>query len=242
MSRLLILACSKQKRPNGEPLPAVERYDGPPFRVLRKYRRERGAEDPHTLILSGRYGLIQEDREIPSYDEQLTEKEAERIRPRVLQSLAEVESTRGPFDDGLICAGGTYLDAVADSSDVLEETSLQLADGSMGRQIALLHDWLHGGHERLQSDAEEEHGETIEFRGETIEKSASEVLAFARERAEEDPNGASRFQAWYVQAGDKKVAPKWLMSELTGVPVSDFRTAGARRILDQIGIEVQRVK
>jgi hypothetical protein len=242
MSRLLILACSKQKRQNGELLPAVERYDGPPFRVLRKYRRERGMDDPHTLILSGRYGLIHENREIPSYDEQLTERGAERIRPQVLQSLAEVESTRGPFNDGLVCAGGTYLDAVEDSSDVLEETPLQLADGSMGRQIALLHDWLHGGHERLQSDAGEKHEEAVEFRGETIEKSASEVLAFARERAEDDPEGASRFQAWYVQVGDKKVAPKWLVSELTDIPVSDFRTAGARRVLDRIGIDVQRAQ
>lgn len=241
MSRLLILACSKQKRQDDEPLPAVERYDGPPFRVLRKYRRERDTEDPHTLILSGRYGLIPEDRAIPSYDEQLTEREAEQIRPKVLRSLAEVGSAQGPFDDGLICAGGTYLDAVKEPGDALGNTPLQLADGSMGRQIALLHDWLHGGHERLESDADEEDGEPVEFRGETIEKSASEVLAFAQKRADADPEGASRFQAWYVQAGDEKIAPKWLVSELTDIPVGDFRTAGARRVLDQIGIEIQRL-
>jgi hypothetical protein len=111
----------------------------------------------------------------------------------------------------------------------------------MGRQIALLHDWLHGGHVRLQSDADEADGKPIEFRGETIERTASEVLAFAQRRAEADPEGASRFQAWYVQAGDEKVAPKWLVSELTGIPVSDFRTSGARRVLDQIGIKVQRL-
>lgn len=241
MSRLLILACSKQKRPDNAQLPAVERYNGPTFRVLRKYRRERKTEAPHTLILSGRYGLIQEDREIPSYDERLTEKEAERIRPKVLQSLSEIGNAQGPFEDGLICAGGAYLDAVGNTADVLKETPLQMADGSMGRQVALLHDWLHGGHERLESDAEEENGDPVEFRGETIEKSASEVLAFAQKRAEADPKGASRFQAWYVQAGDEKVAPKWLVSELTGIPVSDFRTAGARRVLDQIGIELQRL-
>lgn len=241
MSRLLILACSKQKRQGDTPLPAVERYDGPPFRVLRKYRRERETREPHTLIVSGRYGLIQEDRKIPPYDEQLTQKDAERIRPTVLQSISKVGSARGPFDDGLICAGGTYLDAIGDPSDVLTETPLQLADGPMGRQIALLHDWLHGGHERLQSDAEEEDGEPVEFRGVTIEKSASDVLAFAQERADADPKGASRFQAWYVQAGNEKIAPKWLVSELTDIPVSDFRTAGARQVLDQIGIEVQRL-
>jgi hypothetical protein len=241
MSRLLILACSKRKRQADSPLPAVERYDGPAFRVLRKYRREQDTQEPHTLIVSGRYGLIPEDREIPSYDERLTGEEAEQMRPEVLRSLAEVGSDQGPFEDGLICAGGTYLDAVGNPEDVLEETPLRLANGSMGRQIALLHDWLHGGHERLESNSEETNGEPVEFRGVTIEKSPREVLAFARERANEDPEGASRFQAWYVEVDDEKVAPKWLVSELTGIPVGDFRTTGARRVLNKLGIEVQRI-
>src|SRR5438045_2444285 len=33
--KLLILACSQAKRDSTAPLPAIERYDGPTFRVLR---------------------------------------------------------------------------------------------------------------------------------------------------------------------------------------------------------------
>jgi len=33
-SRLLILSCSQRKRPDSGLLPAIERYDGPVFRVV----------------------------------------------------------------------------------------------------------------------------------------------------------------------------------------------------------------
>ena len=37
--RLLILSCSQRKRPDRVLLPALERYDGPVFRMLRKFLR-----------------------------------------------------------------------------------------------------------------------------------------------------------------------------------------------------------
>jgi hypothetical protein len=40
MSRLLILACSARKRLDKSALPAIERYDGVNFRVLKKLQRE----------------------------------------------------------------------------------------------------------------------------------------------------------------------------------------------------------
>lgn len=38
--RLLILSCSQRKRSTSNLLPAIERYDGPAFQVLRKFLRE----------------------------------------------------------------------------------------------------------------------------------------------------------------------------------------------------------
>ena len=37
---MLILACSRRKRPDEGLLPAIERYDGPTFCVLRRFLRE----------------------------------------------------------------------------------------------------------------------------------------------------------------------------------------------------------
>ena len=38
--RLLILSCSQRKHETQEPLPAIERYNGPLFFVLRRFLRE----------------------------------------------------------------------------------------------------------------------------------------------------------------------------------------------------------
>ena len=58
--RLLILSCSQRKHTSLDPLPAIERYDGPLFKVLRRFLRESShqARDLDVFILSAAYGLI----------------------------------------------------------------------------------------------------------------------------------------------------------------------------------------
>jgi len=60
VKRLLILSCSQRKRPDPGLLPAIERYDGPVFQVVRRYLREQpaGSKQLDVFILSARYGLI----------------------------------------------------------------------------------------------------------------------------------------------------------------------------------------
>src|SRR5947209_5490454 len=90
MTRLLIVACSRCKKPAVEQLPAIERYDGPAFRVLRKYLRERQVSAPKILILSAKYGLIDSAKLIRDYDYRLTPTTAQKLRPGVLKRLGEV--------------------------------------------------------------------------------------------------------------------------------------------------------
>ena len=61
MTRLLILSCSKAKRADCGLLPAIDRYDGPFFRVLRRYLRQQPADPPVVHILSAEFGLIPAD-------------------------------------------------------------------------------------------------------------------------------------------------------------------------------------
>jgi hypothetical protein len=49
------------------------------------------------------------------------------------------------------------------------------------------------------------------------------------------------YQSWYVPVDGHKVAPKWLVSQLTGLPASAFVTDEARRVLAQLGVKVIRV-
>lgn len=84
---MLILACSQRKRPDEELLPAVERYDGPAFRILRRFLRERPSQAPDVLILSAEHGLIPHDLPIALYDRKMTPARARELRPLVLAKL-----------------------------------------------------------------------------------------------------------------------------------------------------------
>jgi hypothetical protein len=71
--QLLVLGCSQTKRGATGLLPAIERYDGSSYRVLRRFLRER--EWPACLsvaILSARYGLVGGFTGIEDYDERMT--------------------------------------------------------------------------------------------------------------------------------------------------------------------------
>ncbi len=67
-ARLLILGCSKAKTKHDELVPAIQRYDGPPFRVLRRYLRLRYDPVLRVYILSAEYGIIPADALIPDDD------------------------------------------------------------------------------------------------------------------------------------------------------------------------------
>jgi hypothetical protein len=66
-------------------------------------------------------------------------------------------------------------------------------------------------------------------------------MEIARQAIVDNPQNATNYQSWYIQIDDQRVAPKWLVSQLTGLPVSDFVTTDARRLLAQLGFEVKRV-
>jgi len=68
--RLLILSCSRKKKTTYQSLPALERYDGPSFRVVRKFINECPAEarSLDIRILSAKFGLIRADQPIAWYD------------------------------------------------------------------------------------------------------------------------------------------------------------------------------
>src|SRR4051794_5911479 len=90
MQRLLVISCSQRKVLDEKPIPAVDRYDGPAFRVLRKYLRE--VHDPSLTvqILSAKYGLIDAEYPIPYYDCRMTRPVASTMKPEALERAKRV--------------------------------------------------------------------------------------------------------------------------------------------------------
>ncbi len=240
MKRLLILSCSQRKRGDAGLLPAVARYDGPQFRVLRKFLREQPDEALAVYILSAQFGLISAEREIPNYDHKMTQKRAEALQPKVLGKFNQILQEQAPAKL-FIGLGKIYWPALTGYHHLLPDNlETMIATGSQGRRQADLRTWLHNGHRDTPQTAPPAPRSKVRLRGVEIALTAPEILQIARQKLTEDGSHATSYQAWYVAVDDVRVAPKWLVSQVSGLPVSAFHTGDAQRVLRQLGIEVKR--
>lgn len=241
---LLILSCSQRKRTAPGLLPAIDRYDGPAFQVLRRFLQKRPSELLDIYILSAEFGLIPSDRQIPLYDRRMAPQRARDLQPRVISELQEVFSAK-LYQELFIFAGRDYLPAL-DGCDALMPSgfTVRVASSGLGKKLSELHDWLYGKPPELpysSSPADIKCDKKPRIRGIEVTITPGQILNIARLGLAERNQELTNFQSWYVPVDTQQVAPKWLVNQLTGLPVRDFTTQEARRLLAQLGIEVKRV-
>ncbi len=142
MDRLLILSCSQRKASTKGRVPAIDRYDGPAFRVLRKFLREATGDVPVVLILSAKYGLIDSAKQIPAYDCRMSAARAQELRPHVLAALGRLLASRRWQEVG-VCAGTHYRSALDGFLPLLPAGSqVVFIGGGQGPRLTRLHAWL----------------------------------------------------------------------------------------------------
>ncbi|HZU77342.1 MAG TPA: hypothetical protein VFA70_11300 [Dehalococcoidia bacterium] len=243
MRRLLLLACSQQKRPDAGTLPAVERYDGPAYKVLRRYMRTYPQRMPDVYILSAEFGLIRGDAPIPPYDRRMTERRARELRDQVI-SVLRVLDIGQRYELIFLCAGAMYRRTLPQDVVSLPSECLTLATGSPGAQLAQLKRWLYQHPEpspALQAVFREATTPLrFKLRGRDFQITPDEALAAARSGVQNGVAEAVRATAWYVPVDGHRIAPKWLVSQLTGKPVGEFHSEEARRVLHQLGMQVRQ--
>ena len=141
--RLLILSCSQRKQACHEPLPAIERYNGPLFFVLRRFLRECTcqARQLDVYILSAAHGLIPADFPTPRYDRKMDMPRAVELQPQVNTTFSDI--TRGDYESICFAMGKTYLKAFENALELVPtDTELVITHGRIGEQQARLKEWL----------------------------------------------------------------------------------------------------
>lgn len=106
--RVLLIACSNRKSNAPGLLPAVERYDGGLYRILRKSLAAGYWDLNNVLILSARYGLIDGKHPLPTYDQKLTERDIPMLRPKVQRDLVDRWEGMGR-PQLLVCVSNLYI-------------------------------------------------------------------------------------------------------------------------------------
>lgn len=239
--RCLLLSCSKAKRQDADSLPALHRYDGPLFRVLRRYLIDCGSNGviPDVYILSAEFGLISSDQAIPDYDQRMTSHRALELRPAALSRLEQVLRV-GEYHELFISMGKSYLGALEGYESLIPaELKVTVCSGGLGRQQARLYRWLRGDSSSQESEIRQIGRARI--RGAEVTHTPEQAMEIARKALVTGREGAARYESWYVQIEDQRVAVKWMVNKLTGLDVGVFSTGEARRFLGQLGIEVKQV-
>lgn len=86
--------CCKRKRRGAAPLPALQRYLSRRIRFVHALSRRHGLP---LRILSGRFGLLSPDQQIPYYDQPLSASQVDALVPRVATQLATARVKRLVF-------------------------------------------------------------------------------------------------------------------------------------------------
>lgn len=244
--KLLLLGCSRRKRSDPGLLPAIDRYDGPAFRVVRRFLRQHKDPALSIFVLSAEFGLIHHRRPIPDYDRQMTAVRARELQPGVVSDLQRLVRD-GAGQELFVLAGKTYRSLMQES--LTQEWArasagpacIRIASGPMGRKLSDLHDWLHGGPPAVQVGTNRAPGGIARLRGVAVEAATDQILELARRAQADERAQALRYQSWYVPLGGGRVAPKWLAAQLTGLPLDRFGTTEALRLLRRLGVPVLRV-
>lgn len=267
--RYLLMSCSADKTSAPNPIPALERYNGPAFKTLRRYLRHKpeARTDLAVGIISAKYGLVFPETLIPAYDQRMEEDLAAAMQPTIVNQLkAWIEDGWAPPKEGRVepgsepapqffyMLGKEYQPAVVPEHLWLPSEMLVFrAEGGFISQRTQLLNWLERRSILLQprradrplriiglNENADAPGMT-RLQGIRLRLSPNEIEAKVKEWLT-DPvasQGATRTRYWTATVGPYVVAPKWLVSHLSGLPVSQFAAADARRVLQRLGIPMQ---
>ena len=141
--RLLILSCSQRKNASQGHLPAVERYDGPLFFVLRRFLREcpREAKQLDVYILSAAYGLIPRNFPTPLYDQKMNMSRVVELHPQIKTKFSDI--LQNDYTSICFVLGKTYLKVFESLQDLIPTfTESVVTNGPIGKKQTQLKNWL----------------------------------------------------------------------------------------------------
>lgn len=139
--QLLVLGCSQTKRTTAGELPALDRYDGTHYRVVRKFLREHvWPADLSVAILSAEHGLFGGLKPIANYDLRMHPTRAQELAASCKSTLSNWSTTHDRIHFAL---GKDYLPAVNDwiASDLKGRS--EIFEGEIGMKSHHIKNFLH---------------------------------------------------------------------------------------------------
>lgn len=175
----------------------------------------------------------------------MTSQRALELQPLLEQAFQQIISAAPASNRSerqlFFCMGKDYFDAIMPY--VPPDLTVAHVGGPIGRMSTMLHRWLHGrgADTPLKLPSDSARG-FARIRGVEIRLTPAEVIEAARQALSEQKGTAANYYSWFVPVDQVRVSPKWLISLITGLPVSAFHSVEARRALNRLGVKVRRME
>jgi hypothetical protein len=243
MARCLILSCSKAKTGTGGAQPAIQRYDGPAYRVTRLFLKNADSTllDVDLYVLSAQYGLISSNSLIDDYDQRMTHHRAIELNNQALNHLAQF--LKNGYQEVFISMSKEYLQALKGYEALVPlATKIIISNKPEGKRLRELKLWLYKKVDKQINSVKpvKVTGQAV-IKGKLIEATPNQVLEIAQKSLPNAKSPPFNIREWYTIIGGQKVSPKWIVSILSELDVSEFQASDARRVLAQLGISVEHV-
>ncbi|ETA67184.1 Protein of unknown function (DUF328) [Methanolobus tindarius DSM 2278] len=141
--KLMILPCSKRKADFEDEIPAIERYEGQYFRIIKNYIDDFSNCDGFDIaILSAKYGLIEPMEKIENYDLKMNDSIALELNKSVIKKL-KVMNKKKQYKEVAINLGETYFKAINGYEKIFgDNTELTIFEGKIGKRQQQMKKWL----------------------------------------------------------------------------------------------------
>ena len=145
-SRLLIVPCSQRKITTDIPTAAINVYDGPFYRLLRKnipiFDNNNGLD---IYIISAKYGLIEPLHEIQTYDQKMDDKQAKRLKPKIRERLLKIIKDK-TYSEIYVNTGKSYSLALEGFQGNVKRyspnTLFRMGHGKIGQRLHDMKEWI----------------------------------------------------------------------------------------------------
>ena len=133
---LLIISCSARKTNLNEGC-AIDIYNGPFFKILKKCHH--GNLD--VKIISAKYGLINANDKISTYEMKMTAQRANELRTQTTEKL-ENALTHGNYKEVFVELGKTYQSAIEINPERFPRTDFKFDSGPIGTRLHNFKNWI----------------------------------------------------------------------------------------------------
>jgi hypothetical protein len=144
--RLIIISASQRRSKDPQPLPAIARYEGVFFAVVRKYLREGKLKGTDIIVVSDKYGVVTADEDVPCHEatQESPSFSKEALEKANRENLARLRSifNKNRYREILVVCGKEFQRLI-EGFEELTEAKIVFCEGKgLGPKALSLKQWI----------------------------------------------------------------------------------------------------